>query len=88
MIDTNDEPQFNLIILTRREKDVLRKVLQGHSNKQIAFALNIAEHTVKIHLQHVYSKLHVHGRIKLVLHFPRGLDPEPQPLRAVFEGSS
>lgn len=64
--------QEDITELTARENVVMRKVLLGESNKQIARTLNIAEHTVKIHLHHVYGKLRVHGRVELLLHYRRG----------------
>jgi len=57
--------------LTPRENAVAHRALVGQSNKQIACALDIAEHTVKIHLHHIYTKLHVHGRVELLLHYRR-----------------
>jgi FixJ family two-component response regulator len=43
--------------LTRREREVLNLVLQGHLNKQIAFGLCISEMTVKIHRSNVMHKM-------------------------------
>jgi two-component system nitrate/nitrite response regulator NarL len=60
--------------LTARENAVMRRVLVGQSNKQIARTLNIAEHTVKIHLYHAYGKLRIHSRVELLLHYRRGAD--------------
>jgi len=57
--------------LTPRENAVAHRALVGQSNKQIACSLDIAEHTVKIHLHHIYTKLHVHGRVELLLHYRR-----------------
>ena len=57
---------LNLPALTERERDVLKHVLDGKSNKSIANALAISEQTVKIHLQHVYRKLGVHRRVDLM----------------------
>ena len=67
MMLTSVELSDNIGILTPRENAVMHEVLLGHSNKEVASALNIAEQTVKIHLQHVYGKLHVHGRMELLL---------------------
>jgi two-component system nitrate/nitrite response regulator NarL len=61
------EPHPYLSGLTPRENAVMRGVLSGHSNKQIARRLEIAEHTVKVHLHHVYIKLHLHRRVDLLL---------------------
>jgi DNA-binding NarL/FixJ family response regulator len=48
--------------LTDRELDVLRCVVRGDGNKQIAAALGIAEPTVKAHLVHIFEKLSVENR--------------------------
>jgi two-component system NarL family response regulator len=48
--------------LSARELDVLRLIVQGLSNKQIAFTLGIAEHTVKNHVKSILSKLAVDDR--------------------------
>ena len=48
--------------LSVRELDVLRLIAQGLSNKQIAYALGIAEHTVKNHVKSILSKLDVDDR--------------------------
>ncbi|SIO72593.1 two component transcriptional regulator, LuxR family [Burkholderia sp. GAS332] len=47
--------------LTVREQEVLRGILTGHLNKQIAGELGIAEKTVKVHRAHVMSKLGAHS---------------------------
>ncbi|MGH9593272.1 MAG: helix-turn-helix domain-containing protein, partial [Bryobacteraceae bacterium] len=48
--------------LSVRELDVLRLIVQGLSNKQIASALNIAEYTVKNHVKSILGKLGVEDR--------------------------
>lgn len=48
--------------LTSRELEVLRMVVDGLSNKEIAAALSIAEVTVKLHVSHVLEKLNVKDR--------------------------
>jgi len=48
--------------LTRRELDVLRLVAAGMSNRGIAAALVISEHTVARHLQNIFTKLGVSSR--------------------------
>ncbi len=47
--------------LTAREAQVLARLRDGHSNKQIANDLRISLNTVKKHLAHVYAKLGVHN---------------------------
>jgi DNA-binding NarL/FixJ family response regulator len=48
--------------LTDREVEVLRLVAAGKSNREIAEALVISEHTVARHLQNIYAKLGVSSR--------------------------
>lgn len=52
--------------LTPREKDVLERVVEGATNKEIAAALGITEHTVKFHLRNVLQKLHLRNRSEVV----------------------
>jgi len=49
--------------LSPRELDVLRGIVRGASNKEIARDHGIAETTVKIHVQHVLRKLEVSSRV-------------------------
>ena len=53
--------------LSKREKEVLRLVLQGKSNKQIALTLDISVRTVEFHLKNIYAKFQVSSRIELIL---------------------
>ncbi len=48
--------------LTRREKEILRLVAEGHSNAKLAKMLWVTEQTVKFHLSNVYRKLNVSNR--------------------------
>ncbi|MBT2403498.1 response regulator transcription factor [Streptomyces sp. ISL-87] len=48
--------------LSARELEVLRQVVGGASNRQIATALAISEHTVARHLQNIFGKLGVSSR--------------------------
>jgi two-component system NarL family response regulator len=50
--------------LTARELDVLRLIVKGMSNKEIASALRITEGTVKIHVNNLLAKLGVSDRTK------------------------
>lgn len=50
--------------LTVRELDVLRWIVRGHSNAQIATELALAEETVKTHVKHILGKLDVTSRSK------------------------
>jgi two-component system NarL family response regulator len=48
--------------LSAREVQVLELIVQGLANKQIAYSLTIAEHTVKNHVKSILSKLGVQDR--------------------------
>ncbi len=48
--------------LSKRELEVLRMIVEGHSNKEIARELNLAQVTVKLHVGHVLEKLGVLDR--------------------------
>jgi two-component system, NarL family, nitrate/nitrite response regulator NarL len=50
--------------LSPRERDILRGIARGASNKEIARELGIAETTVKIHVQHVLRKLGLSSRVQ------------------------
>ena len=52
--------------LTPRELDVLRGVISGRLNKQIAADLGRVEKTVKVHRGHVMKKMHVRSVAELV----------------------
>jgi DNA-binding NarL/FixJ family response regulator len=49
-------------VLTERETDVLRLIVKGNSNKEIASKLNISEATVKTHVNSLLGKLGVSDR--------------------------
>ncbi|MEM8957339.1 MAG: response regulator transcription factor [Pseudomonadota bacterium] len=48
--------------LTKREKQVLKLVAQGESNKAVASRLGITEHTVKLHVHNLVNKIGVSNR--------------------------
>lgn len=52
-----------------REKDVIKLLLQGRSNKQIALELGISNRTVEFHLNNIYAKLGVNTRSEAILKF-------------------
>ncbi|MGD0166780.1 MAG: LuxR C-terminal-related transcriptional regulator [Gaiellaceae bacterium] len=54
--------------LSKREREVLRLIADGRSNKEIADTLFISPVTVKVHLRHIYEKLGVRNRMEAALH--------------------
>lgn len=52
--------------LSRREKEVLRQIAAGSSNKEAAMALYISEGTIKNHLKNIFGKLDVGNRTQAV----------------------
>ncbi len=55
--------------LTEREKEMLRLLLQGKSNKEISALTYVSTDTVKSHLQNIYKKLGVKSRLEAVTLF-------------------
>jgi len=65
-------------VLTPRELDIVRGVVKGLSNKEIASSLDISEQTVKNYLRNIFEKLNVGNRVELaMLAVERGLADRP-----------
>lgn len=61
--------------LTPRERETMVCVARGESNKEIARNLNVAESTVKIHVQNILKKLNLSSRVQIAVYaVERGLD--------------
>src|SRR5688572_14550095 len=54
--------------LTERELEVLRLIVQGCSNKEIALKLSVSELTVRTHVNNILSKLHLASRTQAALY--------------------
>ena len=66
-----------IAVLTPRERDVLRGLAHGRSNKTIAYDLGISPRTVEVHRANAMAKLHVHSFSEaLRVAFAAGLDGE------------
>lgn len=61
------KPQHELDKLSPREKDIFLLVAKSLSNKQIARDLDIAETTVKIHIQHIFKKMNLTSRVQIAI---------------------
>jgi DNA-binding NarL/FixJ family response regulator len=53
--------------LTRRESEVLQRVLEGMTNREIADDLNLSEQSIKLHLGRLFRKFEVSNRSQLIL---------------------
>lgn len=53
-------------ILSEREKDILKQVVNGHDAKRIAEVLSISVLTVRKHIANIYQKLHVNSRAQII----------------------
>lgn len=62
-------PEDPLARLSPREREILAHIARGASNKAIARALDIAETTVKIHVQHILRKLGLSSRVQAAVYF-------------------
>ena len=62
--DNDDRGDYEA--LTPRETEILQQMTLGLTNKQIALALGISEHTVKYHISSVYNKLKAMNRAEAV----------------------
>jgi DNA-binding NarL/FixJ family response regulator len=52
--------------LSSREREVLRYILKGWDNQEIADVMCIAEQTLRNHISVIYSKIGEHNRIKII----------------------
>ena len=67
-VDDDQPPeQKRAQALTKRDIDVLRLLVAGHSNKMIADRLKIAESTVKVIMKAVFAKIRVTNRTQAAL---------------------
>ena len=57
-----------LEMLSAREREILTQIARGASNKAIARELDIAETTVKIHVQHILRKLNLSSRVQAAVY--------------------
>lgn len=54
--------------LSPREREIIVMVARGASNKEIALQLNLAESTIKIHVQGILRKLHIAKRVQAAVY--------------------
>lgn len=68
-------PSNELSQLSTREREILMLIAKGDSNKGIARQLDIAETTVKIHVQHILRKLNLTSRVQAAVFAARCMPP-------------
>lgn len=54
--------------LSPREREILSHIARGDSNKEIAQLLNLADSTVKIHVQNIFKKLNMTSRVQAAVY--------------------
>jgi DNA-binding NarL/FixJ family response regulator len=76
------EPGFELAatplrVLTPREREVARAVVEGHSDREIGDRLFLSHHTVRQHVKQIYRKLGVASRVALTRLLLTSPSPRP-----------
>lgn len=66
-IKSDNEIKDQISNLSPRELETVCLIAKGCSNKEIARSLNIAETTVKIHVQHILRKLNLSSRVQVAV---------------------
>jgi len=72
---TNEPAGSKALHLTPRERQVLLRLIQGESKKQIAYGLGLSEHTVGDHVKQLYKHFNVNSRGELQALFLAGSGP-------------
>jgi DNA-binding NarL/FixJ family response regulator len=72
--DASHDPVTMPVKLTPREESVVRLVVQGLVNREIANELHLSEHTIKNYLFRIFDKLGVSNRVELALYAVAKLD--------------
>ena len=63
--------------LSKRETEIVQLVARGLANKEIAAELSISVETVRVHLKHIYEKLHVRSRTEAAMKYRDSLERAP-----------
>ena len=74
--------------LTSREGEIVRLLIEGRTNEEIAAALFISNHTVKNHIHNIYKKLGIGNRVQLIQRFRSALEDSGPPAPAAPAGRS
>lgn len=68
-IGKQGKPETSLSDFTQREQDIIRLLMQGKSNQEIAQTLFLTVGTVKNYISQIYSKAGITDRANAILHF-------------------
>jgi len=60
------DPRQDSRLLTLREREILRRIVSGSSNKEIAAELGVSANTIAVHVRNIYKKIKVHSRKEAV----------------------
>lgn len=79
-----NQPKADSAVLERdkfspRERDIMASLALGESNKEIARKLDLAESTVKIHVQNIFKKLNMTSRVQVALYAVEHGFGQPRP---------
>lgn len=69
--------------LSVREEQIVRLLLCGKQNREIALALNLSEKTIKSYMSNLMTKLHVRNRLEVVIAAQRFMPGDQQSLRGL-----
>ena len=67
--------------LSEREREVLKFVAKGLSNKEIAVSMRVSPSTVKRHVENILRRLHLKNRIEAAVYFVTKVTWESEKLR-------
>lgn len=81
--DTDDQAD----LLSKREIEIIKLVVSGHTSAEISEALFISEHTVRTHRRNIFKKLNIHRVTQLMkFAFSRGFgDTSSGTLQNIFQ---
>lgn len=75
------QQHFASDVLTQREQQIMQLMLQGHSSKSAAKALDISPETERVHRKNIYAKLSVTSQVELLVMFLEALASTAYPPR-------
>jgi len=69
------DPEPAAASLSKREQEILAQLARGFLYKEICDRLGISMGTIRVHIRHIYEKLHVHNRTEAILKGHRAAQP-------------